>query len=234
MKKPAVVWVVAGLIIVALAIGFYFLVRTAGDFYSTARDFYSTAGDFYSTAGDFYEDYAEVASIPALNEQIRNQTEYRPPADQRMTASQAERYVTVQRAMAQTLGNRFEELDKKYDQLTRSLNERGREPGLADLMTVWTDIMSLLTDAKRAQVDALNKTNLSLSEYQWIRRKTLEALGHGGMTFNFEALLTDPARVVSVPDPQTIDPRALEHNRALLEPHEDSMEEWLVFSFFGL
>ncbi len=214
MKKLAVgCAVVAGLAIVVVGIGLYFL---------------------YGTARQYYEGYAELAEIPAMNEQIHDQSDYRPPVDQRMTASQVERYVDVQRAMADTLGNRFEELDEKYERLARSIEEEERDPNIGEVMALWVDVMSLLTDAKRAQVEALNEKDLSLSEYQWIRQQTLTALGYGSMTWNLEALIDDPTRFVGAPPPDEPDLEALQHNRALLEEHEDAMEEWLVFSFFGL
>ncbi len=212
MKKVAIgCAVVVGLLVLVLGIGGYY---------------------FYSK---FMADFVELAEIPALNEQVDDQTTYTPPADARMTAQQVERYIGVQQFIRNELGARFRELEEKYEALSRSLDEDDREPSIRELFEAWGDVVSLVMDAKRAQVDALNDAGMSLSEYYWIRQQTLLALGYGSFAWNLEALAEDPSVMLSPPSPEeAAELEAAQHNRALLQEHEDTIEEWLALSFFGL
>ena len=62
-----------------------------------------------------------------------------------------------------------------------------------------------------------------------------DTLGQGLAGFNLETLAGDPSKrstVLAVPT--ELDPQMLEQNRALLTPYEDTMDQWLALSFFGL
>jgi len=216
MKKVAIgCGVVAALLMLALGIGSYFL---------------------YSSAKKYISGYAELAEqIPALNDQIRNTSAYRPPADGRLTAVQVERYIGIQQSILNELGARFRRLEAKYDQLTRNLEDQGREPNIRQLLDAWTDVVSLVVDAKAAQVKALNEAGYSLGEYYWIRQQVLMSLGYGAFAWNLEALADDPSKMLAPYSPaDTASLDAMQHNRALLQEHEDTIENWLALSFFGL
>ncbi len=212
MKKVAIgCAVIAGLMVLVLGIGTYYI------------------------TSKFRAVYEDLAQISELNEQIADQRAYSPPADRRMTARQVEQYVGVQQVIRDRLGRRFNELDEKYGALSRALQDEERDPSIRELVGVWTDVLSLVMDAKRAQVDALNEAHMSLSEYHWIRQQTLMALGYGAFGWNLETLVEDPTRMLETAAPaDSPDTEALQHNRALLQEYEDSIEEWLAISFFGL
>lgn len=206
--------IVAGMLMLMAGIGGYFL---------------------YSSAQKYISGYAELAEIPALNEQIRNQSAYRAPANGRMTAAQVNSYIRIQQSIREDLGVRFSQLEQKYDQLTRTLEDKQREPKVRELLEAWADVVSLIVDAKRAQVKALNDAGSSLEEYYWIRQQTLMALGYGAFSLNLEALAEDPSKMLAPLSPaDTAGLEVLQHNRALLQEHEDSIEEWLALSFFGI
>jgi hypothetical protein len=215
MKKVVIgCAVIAGLMMLVLGIGSYYL---------------------YSSAKKYVMGYAELAEIPALNEQIRNRAPYRPPADGRLTSVQVEQYVRIQQSIRNDLGARFREMESKYDQLSRRLDERDRDPGIREILEAWSDMVTLIVDAKKAQVGALNEAGLSLNEYHWIRQQTLMALGYGAFGWNLEALAEDPTRVLEGAAPVApSDMETLQHNRALLQEYEETIEEWLALSFFGL
>lgn len=186
-------------------------------------------------AKQFVGGYARLAEIPALNEQIRNQASYEPPADGRMQARQVEQYMAVQRDIHGRLGERFQELNEKYSQLSPQFDPQGRTANLGQSLGAMSDLIGLLMDAKRAQIDALNTAGLSLGEYQWVRQQTLLALGRGAVGFNLEALAGQPSTMGTVMAmPTAPDQQMLEQNRALLAPYEESMDQWLPLSFFGL
>ena len=183
-------------------------------------------------AKDFVGGVTQLAEVSNLNEQIQNRAPYRPPADQRLDAAQVTRYVEIQRAMVERLGARLDTLDAKYRQLSEELEQKGREANLREVLAAWRDMIGLVVDAKRAQVDAINAAGLSLDEYNWIRSQVLYALGHAFAAFNVEQITADgppPATPADVP------PAAVrEHNLELLEPWLDDTENWLPLSFFGL
>jgi hypothetical protein len=188
-----------------------------------------------SKAKQFMGGYTQLAEIPALNGQILNQAAYVPPEDGRLEATQVERYMAVQRGMHDRLGERFKQLNEKYSQLSRDLEQKGREASLGQSLGALNDLMSVLMDAKRAQVAALNTAGLSYGEYQWIRQQTLVALGQGLVGLNLEALAGDPSKMANaLAVPAAADAQVLEQNRALLAPYEATMDEWLPLSFFGL
>ncbi len=215
MKNVAIgCGIVAAILTLAIGLGSCFLVHKAKQVVGT---------------------YAQLAELPALNEQIRNQSTYAPPEDGRLDARQIERFMAVQNGIHVRLGERFKQLDDKYSQMTQDLKQKGREASLGQSMGALNDLMSVLMEAKRAQVDALNSAGLSYSEYQWIRQQTLIALGQGMAGFNLEALAGNPAMAGSVlAMPAHLDPQVLEQNRALLEPYEGTMDQWLTLTFFGL
>lgn len=187
------------------------------------------------TAKDYLEGYAELSKIPELNEQVANQSPYQAPADGRLTARQVEQYVSVQQSIREELGRRFRALEEKYDRLSETVEAEGRDANVREILQAWSDIVALVMDAKRAQVDALNETNLSLQEYHWIRTQTLMALGYGAIGFDLEALAEDPSNVLNAAQQaDTPDMEAMQHNRALLTDYEESMEDWIALGFFGL
>ena len=179
--------------------------------------------------------YAQLSEIPAMNEKIQNKSVFEPPADGRMDARQIERYMAVQKGMQDRLGERFKQLNDKYSQISSDLKQKGREANLGQSLGALNDLLSVLMDAKRAQVEALNESGFSLGEYQWIRQQTLIALGQGMAAFNLEALAGGPSKMGSVlAMPTDLDPQMLEHNRALLTPYDATMDQWLTLTFFGL
>ncbi len=209
--------ILAGILVLAIGLGSCFLIHKARSFVSG---------------------YSKLAEIPALNAGIRNQAAFAPPGDGRLAAAQVERYMAVQRGIQTRLGERFRQLKEKYDQLSRDLEQKGREAGIGESLAALNDLVGILLDAKRAQVDALNEAGLSLGEYQWIRQQTLAALGYGFASFNLEALAAgDPSKlteVLAAAAGTAGTDAVLTQNRVLLAPYEDSKEQWLPLSFFGL
>ena len=186
-------------------------------------------------AKKFVAGYEQLQEIPALNQQIRNQAAYDPPADGRLDTAQIERYMAVQNSMLARLGARGQQLKEKYDRLDQELKQKGREANIVESLGAMQDLFSLLMEAKRAQVDALNAAGFSYAEYQWIRQQTLITLGQGAVGLNIDTLVTNPnAAGSALAMPVQINPEALEHNRGLLKPYEGNMDQWLMLTFFGL
>lgn len=188
----------------------------------------------YSKAKQFVGGFAQLGELSAMNDQVRNRAEFRPPVNGTLSAAQVDRYVGVQRSMVASLGNRVRKLDEKYKQLSRDLETKGRDANLSESLGAWGDIISLIVDAKREQVKALNAAGLSLGEYEWIRAQSLLAMGYGAFGLNLDGLSGDSASFLGVADSAAPDVQALQRNRELLQPYEETVQEWLPLSFFGL
>jgi hypothetical protein len=136
--------------------------------------------------------------------------------------------------MVASLGDRVRKLDDKYKQLSRDLETKGRDANLSESLGAWGDVIALIVDAKREQVTALNAAGLSLSEYEWIRAQALLAMGYAAFGLNLEGLAGDSANFLGAGDSTAPDVQALQRNRELLQPYEETVQEWLPLSFFGL
>ncbi len=171
----------------------------------------------------------QLAEISQLDDRVRNRSTYRPEPDQALNEAQVSRYVSIQRAMLAQLGERVQELEEKYEQLSEDRGDR--DPTLREVMGAWQDMVDLVVEAKRAQVDALNDENMSLEEYAWIRKQVLSTLGHGFAVF-------DISRVAGEGDepelPDTPPSEVRQQNMQLLDPYMDDADDWLPLSFFGL
>jgi hypothetical protein len=188
----------------------------------------------YSKAKQFVGGFAQLGELEAMNNQIRNRAEFRPPADGALSAAQVDRYVGVQRAMVASLGDRVRKLDDKYKQLSRDLETKGRDANLSESLGAWGDVIALIVDAKREQVTALNAAGLSLSEYEWIRAQALLALGYAAFGMNLEALASANPDAFGAAGTEAPEMQTLQRNREFLAPYEETAKEWLPLSFFGL
>lgn len=182
-------------------------------------------------AREFVGGITQVAQVGELNEQIRNRSSYQPPVDQALAATQVASYVDIQRVMVDRLGNRMRELEAKYEQLSARHEEQGRDANVREVLGAWRDMVGLIVDAKRAQVDALNAAGLSLEEYNWIRAQILFAMGHGFSAVDYSQIDADRP-VPALPDAPSVSVQ--EQNLAVLEPYLDDAEAWIPLSFFGL
>jgi len=212
MKKAGIGCLIAvGIVVAVIGVGSWFVMQRAREFVGGLT---------------------QLAEITDINEQIRDRRAYEPPADQRLEADQVARYVDIQRAMVERLGARLDTLDAKYRQLAEDLENKGREAGIREMMGAWRDMIGLVVDAKRAQVDAINEAGMSLDEYIWVRSQVLFALGHAFAAFNLEQITGDGPSPASDAGAPPADVR--QHNLDLLGPWLDDTEDWLPLSFFGL
>jgi hypothetical protein len=98
----------------------------------------------------------------------------------------------------------------------------------------------MYVEAKRAQVDALNQNNFSLSEYKWVRKQAYLAIGMPVMDFDVSEVIDavksgknmDTAK--AAPATLPIGPSGPEKNQKLVEAHKKVLEDNAPLSFFGL
>jgi len=106
---------------------------------------------------------------------IVNQAPFTAPADGRLTQEQVNDFVAVQSNLQLKLGGDFDELRRRYEQMQNEA-AAGATPALGDLAANAPKLAALVARAREAQVEAINRTGLSLAEYRWIREQAYAAL----------------------------------------------------------
>lgn len=162
------------------------------------------------------EQWQQVAAIE--EDVARDDSDFEPPADGRLSATQVQRFVAVQQAIANALGEDWKQLEAKYQALETELKTQGRDASATEAFGAWQDLSGIIVVAKRAQVDALNAAAMGLSEYRWIRGQSYAALGLAAAREQPPAGLADTA---------------LAHNAALLRPHTELLQRTMATTWLG-
>ena len=167
-----------------------------------------------SAVVDAAQQWQQVSELEAG---VETTTPFTGAADGRLDAQQVTRFVAVQQAIADALGDDWKTLQAKYEALESEVAEEGREPDLAETFGAYQDLSGLVLAAKRAQVDALNEVDMGLDEYRWIRANAYAALGLAA---------ADSA-------PQGLEDTALAANAALLRPHRELLTQTMATTWLG-
>jgi hypothetical protein len=204
---------------IVLAVGGFFLYRAASPMIDNARAYVENA----SKLGDLEKD-------------IKNRATYTAPANDELSQAQVERFVRVQKRVRGSLGQRFEEIEAKYQHLKGNADST-RQVSMTEALAAVSDLLGVFTQARRYQVDALNQEGFSSSEYSWVRERVYQAAGVEVTSVVDFQKIAEAARqgtgIESIRVPETSDivpPR----NRELVKPYVSQMDEWLPLAFFGL
>ena len=182
---------------------------------------------------------SELKNIPDLDKQIRNTTVFTPPASGELSPEQVSRYVAVREQVRQQLGVRTKELDAQYKALSERLDKHQQTAlDIPQMIEAYKDLAALYVLGKRAQVDALNDKNLSLSEYRWIQQQAYGALGMPFVDMDISKMIEE-AQSGRSPSPGDHTARDAPHgssdkNKPLVEPHRKLLEDSASLSFLGL
>jgi hypothetical protein len=221
MKKLLVgclVIVVLGAIL--FAVGGYILYRAASPVLQDARNYMQN-----------------LSQLGELDREIANQSAYSAPASGELTEEQVQRFVRVQESVKASLGQRMREIEEKYKYL-KSNATNDQQPSFTEVMNSLREIGGIFVDARRYQVEALNKERFSQAEYSWVRDRVFQAAGVEAVARVDLKALADAARQntglndLQAPDLPKVD--VPEKNRALVKPHLGLMDEWIPLAFFGL
>jgi hypothetical protein len=216
MKKVLIALLVAfGLFMVAAVVGGYFL---------------------YSRGKAYVASFTQLQEIPKLEAQVRNQAAFSPPADGELTQERFRRFLTTQKAIYAHLGNRVQLIEDKYPDLVRSrAGETQRDPSAREVLGMVKDLSGLILEAKRTQVEELNRQGFSVSEYEWTRSQVYAAAG-----IPVEAYLGHVIREVAAGREPSAYGEAGKHvsvpekNRELVAPHHNELSERAGLVFLGL
>lgn len=139
-----------------------------------------------------------------------------------------ERYLLVQQEMRASLESDYRRLQARIEAI-----DSGQRPSPRQLLAAYRDIAELIVASKRAQVQALNQHDFSLSEYGWVRSRTLEALGMASYaTFDLQELIGSVTEG-EVPV-ETTAPTVPSENVELVSRYRDRLDEVIGFALVGL
>jgi hypothetical protein len=205
---------------ILLGVGGYFLYRAASPVIQNARD--------------YFDRFSQLAE---LEKQIANQTPFTAPENGELTKEQVDRFARVQQQVRGAMGQRFKEIDAKYNTM-KAEADGTEQPSVREALSALGELGGVLIDARRAQVNALNQERFSSAEYSWVRARVYQAAGVEATSgFDFQKM-AEAARkgtgIDSIEVPKTPIVNVPATNRALIKPHLDHMDEWLPLLFFGV
>ncbi len=175
------------------------------------------AYEFVTDVESFVREYAE------LNEQVDRTDSYQPPGDGSVTEEQFQRFLVAQRAMRESMEGRMSDLKEQFEAMQEDMDRGDRDASIGELVAAYRGMGELLLEAKRAQVEALNRYNFSLQEYMYVRNQTYKAIGQevAVAAYGEEAM---QERTWDVPD-ETVE---------MVAPHREELLEGYAFAWFGL
>jgi hypothetical protein len=219
-KLAAGCLVLVAIAIAALAIALYFGYRA----FSPMID----------NAATVLEQAKEAA---AQSDRLANTATYTPPANGELTEAQVRRFLAVHERTRNVLGPRWADLQAQADRFAEQARDDARQLSFAELATMVRSLGSIIVEARRAHVDALNAEQFSASEYTWVRLRAYEAAGlevfEGIDWSEIQEALREGARQVGVREPNVPKPDIPERNRELVKPHLDELKAWLPLTALG-
>ena len=175
----------------------------------------------------------QFQQVIGLERTIQNQQPYTAPASKQLTQAQVQRFVQVQSEVKRELGQRYQRIEARLNQLA---NQQVGQLSLdyRTALDLFTDSGTLIVDAKKIQVAAVNRARFSAEEYTWVRNQAYAALGYGIPTINPQEVLRQIANrdfntTVTLPKPDA--PAA---NVRLVEPFRNELVSYYPFTWFGL
>jgi hypothetical protein len=195
---------------------------------------YRTISPMIDNAATVLEQAREAA---AQENRLEDTATYTPPADGELTEAQLRRFLAVHERTRTALGVRWAELQAQADRFAEQATDDARQLSFTELATLVRSIGSIIVEARRVHVDALNAERFSAGEYTWVRLRAYEAAGlevfEGIDWSEIQDALNDGARRVGVREPSVPKPDVPERNRELVKPHLDALKAWLPLTALG-
>jgi len=175
------------------------------------------AWEFAGGVQEFVQEYAE------LNEQVEQTGDFDPPDDGAITSEQFQRFLVAQRDMRQSMEGELDALQQRFESMQQEMDAENRDMKISELFTAYQGLGGLLIDAKRVQVEALNRYSFSLQEYLYVRNQTYRALGQEVAVAAFGDQAPQ-VRSYSVPE-EVVE---------MVAPHREELMEGYAFAWFGI
>lgn len=175
----------------------------------------------------------EFTQVFRLEQEVRDQRPYTPPPKAQLSADQVRRFVRVEREVRQGLGTRFTALEGRLEQLSQQVSGQAQLDYRVAL-DLFRDSGALISEAKRLQVQALNRQDFSAGEYAWVRSQVYSALGYGVPTLNPQEILRQIGSGDFNPKVDLDRSPAPQASVRLVEPYRQELERYYPFTWFGL
>jgi hypothetical protein len=179
----------------------------------------------------------QVKEAAAQGDRLENSTRYVAPTDGELTEAQVRRFLAVHDRMRSSLGPRWNDLQTQAYRIQEQAKTDARELSFPELVTMVRSLGSIIVEARRAHVDALNAEQFSSSEYNWVKLRAYEAAGleavQGIDWSEVEAAIKEGADRVGVREPRVPEPDVPQRNRELVKPHLDALKAWLPLTMLG-
>ena len=179
----------------------------------------------------------QAKAAAAESDRLENTTRYVAPANGELSEAQVRRLLAVHDRMRNSLGPRWAELQTQAYRFQQQAKTDARELSFPELVTMVRSRGSIIVEARRAHVDALNAEQFSSGEYTWVTLRANEAAGleavEGIDWSEIQAAIKDGADRVGVREPRVPEPDIPEHNRELVRPHLDALKAWLPLTMLG-
>jgi hypothetical protein len=179
--------------------------------------------------------FTEFAQLSEIEKEVKNTTAFSAPGTGELTEEMVARFVKVQEAMQARLGGRMEQVRAKYEQIDKALKAEGKKASFRESLGALKELSSIVVDAKRAQVEALNQASFSVKEYEWVRQQVYAAVGMVAAGFDVKdvrRIAEQAAGGAEVAQAKLGD--VPERNRELVKRFEKQLREWAPLAFFGL
>lgn len=175
----------------------------------------------------------DFRQIIALDNNVERKTAYTPPANEQLSPDQVQRFLRVQRSVKQQLGERYQRVETRLNQLA---NQQVGQLTLdyRTALDLFRDSGSLVLDAKGIQVQALNRQDFSPEEYAWVRSQVYAALGYGVPNLNPQEILRQIGAGDFNPRVNLVKPEAPAANIRLVKPFQSELVSYYPFTWFGL
>jgi len=189
----------------------------------------------YHKVTSAFAGFAELGTLPELERSVRKQGHYAPPASGEPSPAQLQRLLQVQQAVRTRLGARADEIERRYRKLLAK--DSATVVDAPEIISAYRDLAAAYVDAKRAQVDALNRAGFSLEEYRWTRLQVYSALGMPLMDLDVAGMIADvkQGRQPAMPVYRMmVGPTGSPAVQKLVEPQRKALEANAGLAFFGL
>lgn len=179
----------------------------------------------------------ELVQMADMEKQVRSTAAFEAPTGDELTQPMVDRFLKVQQQVEAALGPRMTDLKAKYEQLDKTLSGEKRQATMREVASGLKDLTTILLQAKRAQVDALNAAGFSVPEYEWVRQQVYAAIGVAAVGLDMKKVAAEAKAgnvdALSKPKRDAVG-NVPEANKALVAPHEKQLREWAPLAFFGL
>lgn len=185
-------------------------------------------------AREYLVTFRQLGELSEYDRGVTNKAAFEPPASGELTEEMVRRFAEVQEAVLSRLGDQITQLNERYTQLVGSYDTA--KPDARAVVNALHDLSGVLTQAKRLQVDALNRVGFSVAEYRWVRDRVYEAAGVAMTPLDFKAIWDAARRGTFELEPtvQATPGEVPARNKDLVKPYLEKIQRWATLGWAGL